>query len=185
MIYPPLSLSTAGSLTGILLIAFHGLAFFGKETATPLLKSFPRSKPAGALLLVIAALWAFALVWTMDLGEFSPFRNMLEIAVVAGGFLAIRYSDEFLAVRAAGMLLLLAAEVLLEAAFLRPEAWRLLLVILAYGWVIAGLFWVGMPYLLRDQIDWVTRTATRWRLCCAGGALYGAALVISSLIRCR
>ena len=40
---------------------------------------------------------------------------------------------------------------------MRQETTRLLLVLLAYVWIINGLFWVGMPWLMRDQIAWLTR----------------------------
>jgi hypothetical protein len=93
--------------------------------------------------------------------------------------------EEFLAVRALGMLLLLAAEPLIEAAFLKPQTSRLLLVVLAYAWVLAGLFWVGMPYLLRDQMAWITRTAARWRAACVAGLAWGVALLICSLTQYR
>jgi hypothetical protein len=95
---------------------------------------------------------------------------------VAGCFLMLKYTPEFLAARATGMLLLLAAEPVLEAAFLRPEAGRYLLVVLAYGWIIAGLFWVGMPYLLRDQIAWASKSDSRFRVLSIAGLLYGATL---------
>ncbi|MEZ5328982.1 MAG: hypothetical protein R3F19_28385 [Verrucomicrobiales bacterium] len=36
---------------------------------------------------------------------------------------------------------------------------RLLLPLLAYAWIIIGLFWVGMPYVLRDQIAWVSASS--------------------------
>jgi hypothetical protein len=28
-------------------------------------------------------------------------------------------------------------------------------VTLVYLWIIFGMFWVGMPYTLRDQISWI------------------------------
>jgi hypothetical protein len=56
---------------------------------------------------------------------------------------------------------------------MRPELWRLSLVVLAYGWVIAGLFLVGMPFLLRDRIAWSTAAASRWRAICIAGVVYG------------
>ena len=51
----------------------------------------------------------------------------------------LRFVDEFLAVRALGILCLLAAEPLLDAAFLRPETSRLLVTVLAYLMIVAGL----------------------------------------------
>ncbi len=65
--------------------------------------------------------------------------------------------DEFLAVRALGILALLAAAPLLDAAFLQPPTSRLLVVVLAYVWVVMGMIWVGQPHLLRDQIGWLGR----------------------------
>jgi hypothetical protein len=85
------------------------------------------------------------------------------IGIVLGAFLSWKYVEEFLAVRAVGMLALLAAEPLLEAAFMRHETSRLLLVLLAYVWIINGLFWVGMPWVMRDQIAWVTAKMRRYR----------------------
>ena len=66
--------------------------------------------------------------------------------------------DEFLAVRALGILFLLGAEPLLDAAFFRMEPSRLLVTVFAYLLIVVGLFWVTMPYLLRDQINWSART---------------------------
>jgi hypothetical protein len=80
------------------------------------------------------------------------------------------------------MLLLLAAEPLLESCALRSEPSRLLLVILAYAWIIAGLFFVGMPYLLRDAVKILTSQKQIWHLAALGGLLYGAALMSAALI---
>ena len=57
----------------------------------------------------------------MEMGEFSNFRRPLLIILPVGFLLVLRFVDEFLAVRALGILCLLAAEPLLDAAFLRPE----------------------------------------------------------------
>ncbi len=101
---------------------------------------------------------------------------------MAGAILAWLYVEEFLAARALGMLLLLAAEVLLESAALRSEPTRLLLVVLAYVWVLSGLFMVGMPYLLRDAVNLATASTRRWKLACFGGVAYGAALLVCAIL---
>ena len=100
---------------------------------------------------------------------------------MVGFFLTLVFVEEFLAVRALGMLLLLVAEPVLEAAFQRPETSRLLLSVLAYAWATLGIFWVGKPYLLRDQIDWISKTETRWRLAALAGVIYGAAVLGAAL----
>jgi len=64
------------------------------------------------------------------MGEFSGFRRPLLIALPIGYVLVLRFVDEFLAVRALGILCLLAAEPLLGAAFLRYETSRLVVTVL-------------------------------------------------------
>ena len=94
----------------------------------------------------------------------------------------LKFVDEFLAVRALGILCLLAAEPLLDAAFLHPEASRLLVTVLAYLMIVAGLFWVTMPYLLREQIHWSTKTSGRWRLLSGLGFAFGAAILVCAFV---
>jgi hypothetical protein len=131
----------------------------------------------GGVLLTLVLIWAFWLVATMEMGEFSSFRKPLLIVLPIGYLLVIRFVEEFLAVRALGILCLLAAEPLLEAAFFRHETSRLFLTVLAYLLIIAGLFWVTMPYLMRDQINWSSQTNIRWRVAHGVAALYGIAIL--------
>lgn len=175
-------LRSVGFIVGIALIALHLVAIVNGETVRGWLRAFPRSKPAGIALLTAAAAWAFWLVATMDLGEFTHYRPMLKILVPVAWFLSWKFVDEFLSVRALGMLALLIAEPVLEAAFLRPEQSRLLLVVLAYVWILFGMFWIGMPYLLRDQIAWLLKSDARWRACGFAGLFYGAAVLVCALM---
>src|SRR4029077_11873154 len=140
-----------------------------------LARRLPRSRVAGIVLLTIDAVWSLWLLATMEMGEFQSFRRPLLIALPIGYFLILRFVDEFLAVRALGILCLLAAETLIDAAFLRYETSRLIVTVFAYVLVIAGLFWVTMPYLLRDQVNWITGTSTRWRFASGVALLYGVA----------
>jgi len=181
MIYPT-SLYVVGLLVGIFLLATHVVALWRTKECRAWLQAFPRSRTAGTVLVVLAGIWSFLLVQQMDLGEFDRLRNFMLVAIVAGTFLAWRYVEEFLAVRALGILALLAAEPLLETAFLRPEQTRLLLVVLAYAWIILGLFWVGMPWTLRDQIAWILAAKNRLTAVAWGGVLYGAVLILCAAL---
>jgi len=176
MIYH-LSLQTTGLAAGILLLATHAAALLNPEGAMRFAKALPRSRAMATILLAAAAVWAFVMVRDLDLGEFSRLRGMMLLAIVAGAILSWLYVEELLAARALGMLLLLAAEPLLESAVLRNELSRLLLTVLAYLWATAGLFFVGMPYVLRDLIGWFTANPLRWKVSCLGGIIYGAALI--------
>lgn len=176
MIYS-LKLETAFIIVGVWLIAAHGLALFKPAVVQGWLRSFPRSKNWGLILVSVAAAWFFFLVAKMDLGEFSNWRQTVLIATPIAWVLTWKYVEEFLAVRALGMVVLLAAEPLLEAAFLRAEPAAQFLRVLVYVWIAFAMFWVGTPYTLRDQITWVTGADNRWRVLSLAGLVYGVLLI--------
>lgn len=176
MIYP-LSLEFALVLTGLFLLVVHGIALLAPEATKVWLKALPRSRTMGWVLFTLVAVWAEILVWKVDLGEFTSWRPRLLTFIPIAFVLSVIYVEEFLAARALGMLVLLGAEPLLEAAFLRPESGRLFLVTLVYVWVSVALFWIGMPYTLRDQIAWLTQTVGRWRMAVTAGVAYGVLLL--------
>jgi len=175
MIYQ-LSLHTVGIVVGAVLILI-GLLGLLKPDFANLMQRFPRSHIAGVILLTICLIWTFWLVATIQMGEFSGFRRPLLIALPVGYVLVLRFVDEFLAVRALGVLCLLAAEPLLDAAFLRYETSRLLITVFAYLLLIAGLFWVAIPYVLRDQINWSARSVFRWRFLHVIALIYGGVIL--------
>jgi hypothetical protein len=187
MEYPPriyeFSLQTVELIVGIVLLAIHLVGLLQPQQCREWLVKFPRSRPLGIVILFVDALWAFWLVSSIDLGEFSGARTYLQIGVPVAFVLTLIFLAEFLAVRALGMFALLAGEPMLSAAFLRPELSRFFLVVFAYVWLTLGLFWVGMPYLLRDQITWVTKTGERFRTAAIAGMFYGIAILVSGIVR--
>jgi hypothetical protein len=175
MIYH-LSLHSAGIIAGAFLIVV-GLIGLIKPDFASVVKRFPRSRAAGIVLLTICLAWTLLLLASIQMGEFAGFRRPLLIGLPIGYVLALRFVDEFLAVRALGILCLLAAEPLLDAAFLRYETSRLLVTVFAYLLIIAGLFWVAIPYVLRDQINWTARSVFRWRCLHAIALVYGCVIL--------
>lgn len=181
MIYP-FSLMQVGLVTGLLLVVVHAIALAQPAHTGALLRVFPRSYVLGRILLVIAAAWSFWLVNKADLGEFSHLRGLLQLGIPVGAVLAWFFVDEFLAVRALGTIALLAAEPLLSAAYMQEPTSRLLLVALAYVWILVGLFLVGMPYILRDLIAWLTSNKNLFRVSAALGLAYGVVLIATSFL---
>src|SRR5438477_8103591 len=180
MIYD-LSLQTGGFIAGIALVLLSLPGFFKPALIQNWLTRFPRSGTAGIVLLSLVLVWSFWLLATMEMGEFSSFRRPLMIVLPIGYVLVLRFVEEFLAVRALGILCLLAAEPLLEAAFFRYETSRLFVTVLAYLLIVAGLFWVTMPYLLRDQINWSAKSNTRWHTIHGIAAAYGLIILACAL----
>jgi hypothetical protein len=177
------SLQLAALVTGLVLCLLGAIGFAMDGSARNFMSKFPRSRSAGIVLLALDLVWAFWLVSTMEMGEFSAFRRPFLFAMPIGFFLTLRFVDEFLAVRALGILALLVAELLLDAAFFRYETSRIVLTVLAYVLVVLGLTWVMVPYKLRDQINWFSKTTARWRGVNAFGFVYGVALIALALTR--
>jgi hypothetical protein len=175
------SLHAVGIVAGLFLLLVSAPALIKPDMGRGFAQRLPRSRIAGMVFLTIDLIWSFWLLATMEMGEFSSFRRPLLIALPIGFFLVLRFVDEFLAVRALGILLLLAAEPLLDAAFFRYETSRLLLTVFAYLLIVAGLFWVMMPYLLRDHINWCARSNERWRLLHGVAFLYGAVILVCAI----
>ncbi len=182
MIYT-LPLKIAGFVVGGFSCLFGLLGLLRGAAGRDAANRFPRARTIGVVLLTIDLLWMFWLLITVEMGEFVTFRTPLLFALPIAYGLTLRFVNEFLAVRALGMLALLAAEPLLDAAFFRYEPMRLLVTVFAYIIVVLGLIWVTMPYMLRDQILWLTRTSARWIALHASAIVYGLAVLAVAFLR--
>jgi hypothetical protein len=173
----PLTLEVAVFLVGVFLVASHLLAALQPDGARSFVDRFPRSAGWGAGLFTVAVAWFLAAVVYGDLGEMTEWRPKIVVGSVAAYVIMMRWQPEFLAIRAVGMLALLAANPLLQAAFLRPEVSRLALVGLVYAWITLGLFAIGMPYKFRGLASILIRDLRVWRLAVWSGVAYGVVLI--------
>ena len=181
-------LFTAGLLLGVWLVGSHALMLAKPALVQGWLKKFPRHNLSGQIILGIGLAWFWLLVapeglgklsaLRMYLGEFNNIKPILRLLVPASLVLVSMSVRDFLAVRALGLLGLMVAAPLLDAAFLKDPASRLFIPIFAYALLTAALFLVGMPYLFSDAVSWVTATPGRWRAACLCGLAYGAATLV-------
>lgn len=177
-----LQLQTVGIIVGAVLLISHLVALFKADKAKAWLQAMPRNYRFGAALMVLNFFWVFV-IWTeMDLGEFFTIERPVQVIIIVAGVSVVLFVTEFLAARAVGMFLILLAAPILDSAFLKMPDTRLLLVLLAYVGAVAGMFFVGMPYLLRDAIAWVSSKTARWKAAALAGAVYGALLLLCALM---
>ena len=179
-LYQQQSLQTAALVTGLVLIAIHVAALLKADSWRSQLNALPRSQKAGTAILTVGFIWAMMVVTSCDLGEFDRLRWVAQFMFVAFYVGMLFWVTDYLGARSVGIILLLAACPILDAAFLKDPASRVILSSLCYVWLTLGLFWVGMPYTMRDQIAWVTKTPARYRLAAFAGLAWGALLVILS-----
>lgn len=162
---------------GLGLFLIHAYFFYNYEKAGPWARAFPRADRLGGVLLALATAWAAWLVGTMNLMEYTRFRPLFVLAALGLGVTSWLYVREFIAVRALGVLLLLGANVLLDACFLREDTLRLIVVAYAYGLIVAGMIMVGAPYLLRDALGWALANPFRGKLLLFLGLVFGLVLL--------
>jgi len=190
--YEHLSLFTVGIVLAVWLIGTHALMLAKPDMVRGFLKKFPRNQVLGQVLLGIGLAWFWLLIapegmgmlsaLAMDLGEFNGAKPVLRILVPVSLFLVATSVRDFLAVRALGVVGLMAASPLLESAFLKDPGSRLLVPVYAYALLTASMFWVGMPYLFRDAVEWVTATKQRWTMMSLAGLGYGIATLVCALV---
>jgi hypothetical protein len=186
--YEHLSLFTVGLILSVWLIGSHALMLAKPALVQGFLKKFPRDQVAGQILLGIGLAWFWLLIapdglgklsaLAMDLGEFNGAKPTLRILVPVTMVLVSISVKDFLAIRALGVIGLMVASPMLEAAFLKDPSSRLLVPIYAYALLTASLFWVGMPYLFRDAVTWVTADPKRWAVFSFAGLGYGVATLV-------
>lgn len=190
--YEKIPLNTVGYILAAWLIALHLWMLLKPAESKDFFIKLPRNRTLGPWLMGVGMLWFWLLVapdklgifskLQMDLGEFNRAKNIMRILVPVAAAGMIMHVKEFLTVRAIGLLALMAAAPLLYAAYLEPPASRLLIPIFAYVMIFKGLFWVGMPFLMRDAITWVTKTDSRYKLAAIGGLGYGIAVLVCAIL---
>jgi hypothetical protein len=190
--YEQLSLFIVGILLAVWLIGVHGLMLAKPTQVQGYLKKFPRDPVAGQILLALGLAWFWLLVapdglgifskLQMDLGEFNKAKPLLRLVVPAAVIAVAMSVRDFLAVRALGLCGLMAAAPLLESAFLKDPGTRLLIPIFAYAMLTASMYMVGMPYLFRDAVTWVSATRGRWTACTVAGLAYGVATLVCAFL---
>ncbi len=171
------SLKIVTIIVGLLISLGHLPMALAPEQSCRFMRTLPRNYPLGVVLMLSATLWFTTLTGVMDLGEISSARTQLMAVWTVSGVLVVIFVPGFLAARGLGCLLLLAAAVVLDAAFLMTTPWRYVMTILAYYWVIGGMVLIYSPHLWRDVINYMTQTPERLRLSSWPGVAFGAVLI--------
>lgn len=188
--YEKISLGTAGVVMGLVLILMHAVALLKPEATKNALRKAATNTAAAQKLLVLDFIWIFLLLldadWNplkMNLFDFNKARNILLILcpVICGVLLYYNRKRELLFPRALGLLLLLMALVPLTAAFLKDPVTRLLIPCWWYPVLTLAMFWVGKPYLFRDQMEKFTERPLLYTVVNGIGAVWGAAILICAV----
>ena len=193
-------LALASAIVGTVFLILGIPLVASPTSAREWLGRFPRDSVWACALTAIALAWVTwlfvcggpwefrpAVSWLMS--HFSPlvavlqpllrvedFRGLLWVLVPLSYVLIIFFMDELLAPRALGGLLLLAASPVLDAARFHTSNLRLIMTVMAYVWVIAGIVLVVSPYRFRRTLaPWI---AAESRCRSLGWAVFGLGVLV-------
>lgn len=183
-------MTSTGLVLGLALLALYGFCFLKPEQSRSRARTLARDYNAGIYTMAIGMVWFWLLVapagsflgkLAMPLGEFSGLKPYLQIGVPLACLGMILYVREFLFVRGLGLCFLMAAAPILYSAFLKEPDSRVILSSVAYLMIIKGLFYVSMPYLFRDAMNWATEKVGRWKALSVSGLAVAFTILICAV----
>lgn len=153
------SLSALSSIVGLACIALGVSALMKK--AEQRWVGLCRCKTPAYVLTTFVLFWSTVWLYIMPLEFVDALRPYLPFLFVIATVLICIFCKELLMCRAIGGLFVLLPTPLLSASAWHPSLWRYVMVVFAYVMIIEGMFIVGMPWTLRNQIFWLFRNKLR------------------------
>ena len=172
-----LSLPEISLLIGLLTAAPAIFALAAPASAEKWFKAFPRSVWPGRVIMALCVVWAVAWLVIMPfefLKFLHPYLWIITPLFIAGTWF---FMQDLLSCRAFGCLIALAATPMLSAAQWHPSLLRYVVIVYAYALAIFGMFYIALPYLVRDHITWTFAKPLRTRAVSAAFAAIGVLLL--------
>lgn len=176
-------------VVALLLAAGHALlgarALMSPASFGGSLRRFARNVPVGVVLMLLGTAWFLYNLWSSDLTDFAALRPFLYGAVALVGVGNCLFVQDYIAVRGASVVALLACDRILDlqrwhkTAGFDPDGWlqpKNLVVLWCYVVVVLAIWLVHSPFRLRDALDWVAATPARLRQVGSGFAGFGLLL---------
>ncbi len=132
-------LATAGGLVGVL----------RPDLVTKFAELFPRSIVPAWIFTALCCWLGAQEALGMNMGFLDAYKKYIYILSPAVFIASVVYMKELLAPRALGGFLLLIAVPILQIARWHESAWRLVIVILVYLWIVYGLVLLLSPWYFR------------------------------------
>ena len=127
------------------------------------LRKFPRSEGWGYILMAIGATWFLYRLNQEAIAEFAAYKTYMLLGFGGVALAACFFVPDFLAVRGLSITMLMLSGFVLSKTRFVDTPWRLVLVIIAYMWIVAAMWWMISPWRFRDLIQWTTATPEKTR----------------------
>lgn len=159
-----MTLSTLAILIGVVFSIPQVYGLLNPQGFTRAVRAFPRSQAWGFALMTLGTAWFLYNLNRETIADFAAYKRIMLIGFGALGLLTCIYVRDFLAVRGLAVILLLSAWFTMNHTRWAESDWRLVLVVWAYIWVVAGMWLTVAPSRLRDYFEWITATEHRVRV---------------------
>lgn len=169
-----------GSLA--LLLSIWGLKHF--DSYKQFLKEAPRNQTWARWLLLVNVVWSTPLTANfLQSMEFAPWTRTAVYFVVAPGvfFLILFYVNQYLGARMVGWTMILIAKPILYACLVRDGSSKFVLVVMAYYWIIAGMWMIAAPHFFRDIIGFYLDKPALLKKSLRFKGVFGVALIALGL----
>jgi hypothetical protein len=176
-----MTLSTLAILIGAGTCAVSLFALLQPAAVIKRVRAFPRSEPIGFVLMLLGTAWFVYNLNHEAIADFAAYKKYMLTGFAALGVLTCLYVRDYLAVRGLSVCLLLLAWFTLNRTRWEESSARLLLVVLAYVWVICGMWFTVSPWRLRDIIQWSTASERRVRVGGIVKIILGATILVLGL----
>ena len=176
-----MNLSTLCLLFGFVVALVNLVGVISPVKFAQVMRSFPRSLPLGYILMVLGTAIFVWFVKNEPISDFERFKPILYTLFVAVGLGSCLFVKDYLAVRGSAVLLLLLAKVMVDSARWHDSAWRLVIIIWAYVFVLMGIVFTISPYRMRDLIYWSTSTEKKTRVTSAIRMALGMFVIVLGL----
>jgi len=159
-----MSLFAASLVPGLILIVLGLPLLLGVQGVNAAIKAFPRSASAGYVVFGAAAAWFLYNILHLSNADFGEYRYYLFAGFAAVAILAFKCVPDFLGVRGASALVLIAATPFLDAAYMEyGQPSRLVMVAFVYVAISLSIWLGAQPWRLRDFFNWLFARPLRSR----------------------
>jgi hypothetical protein len=145
------------------------------------LKKFPRNTALGVLFMLAGTGWFVWNLATTDISDFAEFRPLMLLGFVVIGVGSCFFVRDYLPVRGLAVLMLLAADLVLDVQRWHPSPLKNLVTVWMYGWIVLAMWVTVAPWRVRDWIAWLGVSETRVRLLGLGGLAWGGLITAMAL----
>jgi len=169
-------------IIGAFFLGFGLAITIGGKNFASFFKTFCRNKYAGMALSTIDLILTYSLLKNMPMGFLDNYKWLLILLLPIAIVLVNIYLDELLFSRSFGGLLLIVMAPVLDAARMSFSTFTPVLSLACYILIVAGMYLVCLPYLMRDFGTMIEKRNGVVKLLSIVMALFGIALIVLAFV---